>query len=180
LLLDAGFHVIMRPHYQSCRQWPEVIETLRSAFADHERFEYVGQMGETASILRSNILISDWSAMALEYALGLEKPVLFIDVARRIRNPNWRELGLEPVEASIRSQVGEVLPPDCIHQAPDAIRKLLRKQDQFRTRMRELREEIVYRLGHSIPDGAAEIARLADGRYAARKIRDLEGEEQDG
>jgi hypothetical protein len=34
--------------------------------------------------------------------------------------------------------------------------------------MREMRETMVFRLGHSVPDGAAEIARLADERRAAR------------
>ena len=61
--------------------------------------------------MRSDILVSDWSAMALEYSMGLEKPVLFIDVPRRIRNPNWRELEIEPIENTIREQVGEIVSP---------------------------------------------------------------------
>ena len=38
--------------------------------------------------------------------------------------------------------------------------------------MRELRETMVFRLGHSVPDGAAEIARLADECETARRQRD--------
>jgi YidC/Oxa1 family membrane protein insertase len=128
-------------------------------------------MGETDSILRSDLLVSDWSAMALEYAWGLEKPVLFIDVPRRIRNPNWRELGIEPIESSIRGQVGEIVSPDALHEAPAAIERLLKDPERFRARMRELRETLVFRLGHSVPDGAAEIARLADERRQARLER---------
>jgi YidC/Oxa1 family membrane protein insertase len=128
-------------------------------------------MGETDSILRSDILVSDWSAMALEYAWGLEKPVLFIDVPRRIRNPNWRELGIEPIESSIRSEVGEVLSPEALAEAPAAIERLLEDPDRFRARMREMRESMVFRLGHSIPDGAGEIARLAEECRQARLER---------
>ena len=40
--------------------------------------------------------------------------------------------------------------------------------------MRELRESMVFRLGHSIPDGAGEIARLADERAALRSEREGE------
>jgi YidC/Oxa1 family membrane protein insertase len=167
-LLDAGYRVIMRPHYQSLRQSPQAIAAVREAFSGHERFEYVDRMGETDSIMRSDLLVTDWSAMALEYALGLEKPVLFIDVPRRIRNPNWRELGLEPIEAVIRDQLGEVVSPDALNEAPAAIERLLGDPGRFRTKMRELRETMVYRLGHSIPDGAAEIARIADERRQAR------------
>jgi YidC/Oxa1 family membrane protein insertase len=169
LLLGAGYRVIMRPHYQSNRQTPEVIAAVRDAFFEHERFEYIDRMRDTDSIMRSDILVSDWSAMALEYAMGLEKPVLFIDVERRIRNPNWRELEIEPVESSIREQVGEIVSPDTLEDAPAAIERLLGEPEQFRGKMRELRDTMVFRLGHSIPDGAVEIARLADERRQARE-----------
>ncbi len=168
VLLDAGYRVIMRPHYQSNRQTPEVIAAVRDAYLGEELFEYIDQMGETNSILRSDILVSDWSAMALEYAMGLEKPVLFIDVPRRIRNPHWQELGIEPVESSIRSQVGEIVSPESLEDAPAAIDRLMGDPERFRDKMRELRENMVFRLGHSIPDGADEIARLADERMQAR------------
>jgi YidC/Oxa1 family membrane protein insertase len=172
VLLAAGFRVIMRPHYQSNRQTPEVIAAVRDAFLGHERFEYVDRMGETDSIMRSDLLVSDWSAMALEYSMGLEKPVLFIDVPRRIRNPNWRELGIDPVEETIRTQVGEIVSPDALEEAQAAIERLLAHPDRFRAKMRELRETMVFRLGHSVPDGAAEIARLAEERRAAREKGD--------
>jgi YidC/Oxa1 family membrane protein insertase len=172
VLLKAGYLVIMRPHYQSNRQTPEVIRAVREAHQGNPRFEYIDKMGETDSILRSDLLVSDWSAMALEYAWGLEKPVLFIDVPRRIRNPHWRELEIEPIENTIRTEVGEIVSPDALSDAPAAIERLLSDPDRFRARMRELRETMVFRLGHSIPDGAAEIARLAGEREAARLDRE--------
>ncbi len=172
VLLNAEYRVIMRPHYQSKQQTPQVIAALRDVFTAHERFEYIDRMDETDSILRSDILVSDWSAMAMEYAMGLEKPVLFIDVPRRIRNPNWKELGIEPVEASIRCQVGEIISPKSLEQAPEAIERLLATPGRFRDELRKLREQKVFRLGHSIPDGANEIKRLADERLQARQERE--------
>jgi YidC/Oxa1 family membrane protein insertase len=173
VLLDAGYHVIMRPHHQSLCRTPEVMATLRDHYSAHDRFEYIDRMDETDSILRSDILVSDWSAMAMEYAMGLEKPVLFIDVPRRIRNPNWKELEMEPVESSIRSQVGEILSPQSLDEAPAVIERLLASPRRFREGVHELREQKVYRLGHSIPDGAAEIKRLADKYFQARREREL-------
>jgi YidC/Oxa1 family membrane protein insertase len=164
----------MRPHYQSNRQTSEVIAAVRDAFLDRERFEYIDRMGETESVLRSDILVSDWSAMALEYSMGLEKPVLFIDVPRRIRNPNWRELEIEPIENTIRDQVGEIISPGSLQDAPAAIERLIGNPERFRGKMRELRNSMVFRLGHSIPDGAVEIARLADERAALRSEREGE------
>ena len=174
VLLDSGYRVIMRPHYQSKRQTPGVIAELRDAFLDRGRFEYIDRMGETDSVTRSDVLVSDWSAMALEYSMGLEKPVLFIDVPRRIRNPNWRELEIEPVENTIRDQVGEIISPESLQDAPAAIERLIGNPERFRGKMRELRNSMVFRLGHSIPDGAVEIARLADERAALRSEREGE------
>jgi YidC/Oxa1 family membrane protein insertase len=95
--------------------------------------------------------------------------VLFIDVPRRIRNPNWHELGIEPIESAVRDQVGEIVAPQALDEAPAAIERLLADPGRFRARMREMRETMVFRLGHSVPDGAAEIARLADERAQARE-----------
>jgi len=172
VLLDAGYRVIMRPHYQSNKRTPEVITSVRQAFEGKPRFEYVDRMGETDSILRSDLLVSDWSAMALEYAWGLEKPVLFVDLPRRIRNPNWQDLGIEPLESAIREQVGEIVAPDGLAEVPAAVERLLADPERFRARMREMRETMVFRLGHSVPGGAREIARLTDERAAARRERE--------
>ena len=174
VLLDSGYRVIMRPHYQSKQQTPGVIAEVRDAFLDREHFEYIDRMGETDSVTRSDVLVSDWSAMALEYSMGLEKPVLFIDVPRRIRNPNWRELEIEPVENTIRDQVGEIISPESLQDAPAAIERLIGNPERFREKMRELRNSMVFRLGHSTPDGAVEIARLADERAALRSEREGE------
>ena len=162
VLLDAGYRVIMRPHYHSNRLTPEVINGLREAFADRTGFEYIDRMGETESLLRSDILISDWSAMALEYALGLEKPVLFIDVPRRIRNPDWRELDIEPMESAIRKRLGEVVSPNDLERVPEVVSRLLEQPGRYSETIAALRDEVVFRLGHSVPDGAERLAEISD------------------
>ncbi|MDZ4731273.1 MAG: CDP-glycerol glycerophosphotransferase family protein [Xanthomonadales bacterium] len=170
-LLGANFQVIMRPHYQSNRLTPDVIESTRKRFEANPDFEYIAQMGETQSLFRSDVLISDWSAMALEYSLGLEKPVLFIDVPRRIRNPDWQEWGIEPMESAIRSQVGEIVALDELERAPEKILHLLSCRADFTNRMRALREQMVFRMGHSVADGANELARIAERQCELRQSR---------
>lgn len=163
-LLDAGMHVIMRPHYQTRRLSPGVLDDLIGRFAQHPRFELVEQMGEKDSLLRSDLLVSDWSAMAIEYALGLEKPVLFIDLPRRIRNPDWRNWDIEPFESAIRSMVGEVLDPADVLRAPQAVQRLLEARGGYAQRIRDLRPEVVFNPQGCVTVGAREIARLAAAR----------------
>ena len=172
LLLDRGYHVIVRPHYQTSKLTPEVVNKLKARFEDNNRFEFQDQMGESNTLYRSDILICDWSSMAIEYALGLEKPVLFIDLPRRVRNPDWQALEIEPIEAALREKAGDIVAPDQLDKAPEKIAQLLGRGEAFRAEMRELRQQTVFNIGHSIELGAQEIARLADEMALQRKRRD--------
>jgi hypothetical protein len=171
LLLDAGYHVIIRPHYQTLKMTPEVIDGLRQKYGDRDNFEYQDRMGESDSLFRSDILICDWSAMAIEYALGLEKPVLFIDLPRRVRNPDWQALGIEPVEAAFRELAGDIVSPEHLDEVPQKIDRLLQDQDSFRQNMEKLRSQMVFNIGNSTQVGAKEIARLADEKASERQTR---------
>jgi len=172
MLLDAGFHVIVRPHYQTLKLTPEVIDGLKRKYGDRQNFEFQDRMGESESLFRSDILICDWSAMAIEYALGLEKPVLFIDLPRRVRNPDWQQLGIEPQEASFRELAGEIVSSQQLHEVPDSIARLLEKRENFRQAMRKLLPQMVFNIGNSIDAGAREIARLADEKARERLARE--------
>lgn len=172
ILLEAGYHVIVRPHYQTSKLTPEVIGKLKAKYAGHENIEFQDRMGESDTLFRSDILICDWSAMAIEYALGLEKPVLFIDLPRRVRNPDWQQLGIEPLEASFREVAGDIVAPADLEQAPGKIAALLERREEFRQTMRRLRPQMVFNIGNSIALGAAEIARLADDKAQQRTMRE--------
>jgi len=172
VLLDAGYHVIIRPHYQTLQETPEVVEGLKAKYGDRDNFEYQDRMGESDTLFRSDILISDWSAMAIEYALGLEKPVLFVDLPRRVRNPDWQALEIEPQEASIRELAGDIVSPQHLDEAPGKIARLLDNQQGFRQAMENLRSQMVFNIGNSIAPGAREIARLADEKALERQSRE--------
>ena len=49
-------------------------------------------------------MISDWSGISMEYAFTFERSVIFIDVPKKILNPNADDLPLEPIEISIRKK----------------------------------------------------------------------------
>jgi len=141
VLLQANFKVILRPHYHTLKLTPKVVDELVKQFAHQSRFKVVKDMGEKASLFESDLMICDWSAAAIEYAFGLERPVLFIDVPRRIRNPGYQELGLEPIEEFVRDQVGAILSPDHLQAAPATIERLLTQIDHIQSRIRSMRDE---------------------------------------
>ncbi len=169
LLLNAGFRVIVRPHYQTLLLTPEVMDKLQAKYGKHAGFEYQAHMGECETLLLSDVLICDWSAMAIEYAMGLEKPVLFIDLPRRVRNPAWQELEIEPLEVSVREQVGCVVSRRNLQDIPQEITNLLKVKQAHGRKMQELRKLTVFNIGNSVELGAREIARLAHKQARQRQ-----------
>lgn len=162
ILLDHGYRVIVRPHYHTLNLTPEVVERLDHRFADNPLYTLITRMDESDSLFESDLMICDWSSSAIEYALGLEKPVLYIDVPKRVRNPDFEAYGIDPIEISIRERIGAVLAPGKLDQAPRAIERLLRSPDAFRRSIETLRREIVFNPGRSAPAAARELARIAD------------------
>lgn len=160
-LLDAGFRVTLRPHYQTRWMTPAVIDDIALRHRDNPRFRLVEQMGESDSLYDSHVMITDWSGAGQDYGMGLEKPVLYIDVPPKARNDTWPELGMEPFESYVRSRLGALLGPGAISEAPARIRELVADPTRFRASVAALRADWVYNLGSSGPAGAAAIARIA-------------------
>jgi len=143
------------------------VEGLLTRFGKRPGFRYVDRMEESDSLFDSDLLICDWSSMAIEYALGLGKPVLFVDVPPRVRNPKFEELGVEPLEMRIRRELGAILPLDRVADAPRYAAALLQDTRGFRERSAKWRAGWAFNLGRSVEVGAREIARIADERAGA-------------
>jgi len=169
-LLGAGVNVVLRAHYQTARLSPGLVPGLLDRFGTDPGFRHVDRMGDTASLFESDVLICDWSSMAIEYALALGKPVLFVDVPPRVRNPKYTELGLEPLEFRIRRELGTILPLARLAEAPKYVAELLRDAGDFRARMVTLRQEWAFNVGSSAEVGAREIARIADARAGSGAV----------
>lgn len=161
VLMAAGFRLTLRPHYQTRWKMPEVIDRIVARHGGNPRFRLVEQMGESDSLYDSHVMITDWSGAGQDYGMGLEKPVLYIDVPPKARNDTWPELGMEPFESYVRSRLGALLKPEQLEAAPKLIRELVADPARFRREVAKLREESVYNLGSSGEAGALAIARIA-------------------
>ena len=149
VLLDAGFRVTLRPHYQTRWTTPEVIDRIMATHGDHPDLSLMEQMGETNSLFESHVMVTDWSGAGMDYGMGLEKPVLYLDVPPKTRNDSWQSLGIEPFESYVRGRIGAVVKPENLNGVPGEIRRLLEDPARFRREVSALRDEWVSNLGHS-------------------------------
>ncbi len=163
VLMAAGFRLTLRPHYQTRWMTPELIDRIVARHGGNPRFRLVEQMGESDSLYDSHVMITDWSGAGQDYGMGLEKPVLYIDVPAKARNDTWPELGMEPFESYVREKLGALLKPERLAEAPDLIRELVSDPARFRSAVAKLREDSVYNLGSSGAAGALAIAENCPG-----------------
>ena len=167
ILLDAGFTLTLRPHFQTRWKTPEILDTITDRYGSNPRFRLVEQMGESDSLYDSHVMITDWSGAGMDYGLGLEKPVLYIDVPPKSRNESWRELEIEPFEMAIRDKIGAVVATDRLADIPNEIRRLVADPDRFREQIAAVRDTSVHNLGSSTQAAADAIVNLADELAAA-------------
>lgn len=162
VLVEAGYRVVVRPHPHTLKTAPEAIEAVRRAFGEHPMVELELDVASTRSLFESAVMVSDWSGAALDYAFGLERPVLFVDVPRKVNNPGYAELGVEPLEVVIREDLGRVVSPDDLGAMPAAIEALLAEAARYPEHLAELRDEVIFHVGESGAAGARVLAGLVD------------------
>src|SRR5690606_38226375 len=83
-LLDAGHHVILRPHPRSRQLIPKLLEGIQRRYKQRSAFALDEDMDAHATLASAGVMISDWSGAALEFAFAYRRPVLFIDVPRKV------------------------------------------------------------------------------------------------
>lgn len=160
VLLEHDFEVILRPHPQTLRYDKPLLNRLVAKFKRNAGFTFETDVSTQKSLFDASIMISDWSGAALDFALGLIKPVLFIDVPAKTNNPNYDQLGLSALEESIRSEIGQILKPAEINKAPAVLEEMLDKDEHYHKKIISAGNHWVFHVGSSGLRGAEALDRL--------------------
>ena len=99
-------------------------------------------------------MISDWSGVAMEFAFGLGRPVLFIDVPRKVNNPEYTLLSMDPIEVWYRKKVGAIVAPENLDELPSKIDQLVLNTDKIQRKANVLCNELFFNIGTSGRRGA--------------------------
>ena len=160
ILLKTGYKVIVRPHPETVKRNFRLIARLDAKFGSVPSFKLEKTVATDESLLKADVLISDFSGIALEYAFGTERPVLFIDVPPKVKNQRFQELGIEPIELEFRPKLGRIVSAHKLEKIPVILKELVSKTDDFRRNITELRARTIFSLGESSGIGAQHILNL--------------------
>ena len=164
ILLREGYKVTFRPHPMTQKKSKKKIDRMMEKFSKNESFLLEQNIFNFDSFLFSDIMITDWSGAALEFAFAFEKPVLFIDVPKKINNPEYEKIPQVPIEVSIREKIGKIILPTDLELIPNEIKMLYGQTKELRDKITKIRNELIFNVGESKKDGAEEIIKLLNER----------------
>ena len=160
ILLQEGYKVTFRPHLVTQKKSKKKINEIIEKFSDNESFLLEQNILNFDSFLFSDIMITDWSGAALEFAFAFEKPVLFIDMPKKINNPEYEKTHKVPIEVSIREKIGKIILPTELELIPNEIEILYKQTKELRDKITKIRNELIFNIGESEKYGAKEIIKL--------------------
>jgi YidC/Oxa1 family membrane protein insertase len=158
ILLKSDFKVLLRPHFKIFEESKELIQNIHERFDMNSNFTLEEGIIPTEKFHSSRCMISDWSGISLEYAFTFERPVIFINVPKKVLNQDSNDISIDPIEISIRDKIGYVIEPKNLEQILEKIREI--DNNSFRDRIREIRSETVYNIGNSANIGAGVIEEI--------------------
>ena len=169
-LLGKGFDVKVRPHPEYVKRYGDRMDAIVKRYEDYQGGDLSFELDFTGntSIFDSDTVISDWSGTAYEFVMVTEKPCVFIDTPPKINNPDYDRITVEPLEFSLRDQVGIRVKPQEIEGLAEKIRALL-GDESFSGRIAGIRDRYIANFGRSGEVGGRYVLDEIKKQVAARK-----------
>lgn len=169
-VLGKGFEIYVRPHPEYVKRYgirmAEIVNHYEGYQGGDLHFEL--DFSNSNSLYDSDLVISDWSGTAYEFAFITKKPVIFINTPPKINNPEYDRIEAKPLELTLRSQVGVQLEMNELNKAEFTIRTLLGAGEEYKERITEILTSTISNLGRSGEIG---------GEYILSQLRKKAGHE---
>ena len=153
-LVRTKYHIIVRPHPQYVRHFEARIEALADKYRAYD-VTFQKDFSSNKTVYMADVLVTDWSSIAFEYAFSTLKPVLFINTPMKIVNPDYQQLETVPIDIELRDRVGISIAVENIeNEIVAAVDRLLADEQFSHNSMQKLKEQYIYNVGISGKVGA--------------------------
>ena len=172
LLVQTGYHIIVRPHPQSFSSEKEMLDKLMEKYPDSENLEWNRDMDNFDVLHRSDILISDFSGVIFDFSLVHNKPVIYTNPNFDVSVYDYKWMDTPLWTHSALPRIGRELTEESMENIKELIDSCL-TDEQYAEGIRAVKEETWANIG----DSAAIVA-----DYLVNKCDELLGrkEEKDG
>ena len=153
-LKGHDYKVIVRPHPQHVRHMKEKFDGLKDKFKNDDSVLIQTDFSKNGDIFDADLLISDWSGIAYEYAFVTKRPVLSINTPMKVMNPEYEKINIEPFNIWSRSVIGEQLDLKDLNKIDKVIDKMLKNNKEYSKKIDDLMNKEIYNIGTSAEVGA--------------------------
>lgn len=124
-LIATGYKVIIRPHPQTFVSEKDMIEPLMKAYPETDKLVWDRNIDNFDTLNQSDILISDFSGVVLDYALVFDRPVICAETSfdNGIYDSWW--LGEREWIFETLDKIGVKLTPDNMDNIKELVEKAL-------------------------------------------------------
>lgn len=154
---NTQFDVFIRPHPEFVKRRSKLVDQIAKIIKNIDNIKLELNLTSDVNIHNADILITDRSGIAFEYAFGTERPVLFIDTPPKVQNPRYQELGIEPLEVTLRNQIGLSVSMTEISKITGILNSFIADYDMYHAKIVAAREQYIYNWMNSAQVGADHI-----------------------
>lgn len=168
-LQGHGYQITVRPHPQYVRHQHERMKALKRRFEQADGIRIETDFSSNRTVFRADLLITDWSGIAYEFAYTTCKPVLFIDTPMKVMNPEYKKVGVTPINIFLREEIGKQIALDAVDGIAETVASLLMESEAYRVKIEDFVHQYVYHLGDSATVGGRYILDAVK-RQSAKKL----------
>lgn len=164
-LFQMNACIILRPHPEFIKRFPNKMKILFDKYGKNvgADFEIQTDFSSNSTVYSSDLLITDWSGIALEYSLATKKPTLFINTPMKVMNPDWQKIDIEPFDIWIREKIGLSLEVNQLSKIHDAVETLFDNRNSYKDAIEQILREQLY---------APELSAQVGGNYIINQIQE--------
>ena len=150
-LLCDEYHITVRPHPEYVKRYGSRMQAIVDQYADKvgDGLTFDLDFSTSRSIYSSDLIITDWSGVGLEFSVATKRPALYVNTKMKVLNENWEKLGCIPVELSMRDVMGMSISKEQTADAKTYANELLTNSEKYEKIIEDAIPSILYNVGSS-------------------------------
>jgi len=181
-LLDAGFRVIVRPHPEFVKRFGPKYAALQARFANQvgDRLEFQSDFSSNSTVYESDVVVTDWSTIAQEFSYTTKKPSIFVNTPMKVMNPNYKTIAAEPLDITLRDQIGRSLDVDELGSIGDVARAMVDERESWRDRIAAVVKANIFHIGSAADAMGSYVVESVARHQRARDLAAARAAEKNG
>lgn len=152
LLASTDVRVTIRPHPEFIKRFPAKINRVISDLGNgkYANIDIETDFSSNKTVFDADLLITDWSGIAYEFSYVTKKPALFINTKMKVLNEDYNRYEHQPLDITLRNEIGISLEKNEINKLNDAIKRLLGSESaHYEEQIQNLVDSYVFHIGES-------------------------------